>query len=68
VGKLMSAPRAWFPAGPEQDGVVLIKVRPEHVEYVHPSTGRLKVLYSLVKQVVARAPGELAQKKELDLH
>lgn len=59
--------RAWFPEGPDQDDLVLLKFRPEHAEYVHPVSGRLKVLATRVKAVLTREPVEVAPKKELDL-
>jgi general stress protein 26 len=33
--------RPWFPDGPDQADLVLIRFDPEHAEYVHPKTGRL---------------------------
>lgn len=59
--------RAWFPEGPDQPDLVLLRFQPEHAEYVHPVSGRLKVLATRVKAVLQREPVEPAPKKELDL-
>lgn len=57
---------AWFP-GPDDPEVVLIRFRPEHVEYVHPTAGRLQVLFSMARTLVTRKPSEPAPKKTLEL-
>ncbi|WP_373049503.1 pyridoxamine 5'-phosphate oxidase family protein [Vulgatibacter sp.] len=61
--------KGWFPDGPDSKDLVLIKVEPEHAEYVHPKTGRLGVLFAAVTRAVSdneRPP--VAEKRELDLH
>ena len=60
--------RAWFPDGPEQEDLVLLKVTPEHVEWVAPEGGVMRWLATGVKNALTRTTEEPAPKKELDLH
>ncbi len=60
--------RAWFPEGPEQHDLVLIKVLPEHVEWVKPRGGRLRSLAVMARNALTGSRGEPAQKKGMDLH
>jgi general stress protein 26 len=60
--------RGWFPEGPSEADLVLLRVVPEHVEYVDPPGGTLRSLYTRVKNAVTRTRAEPAPKKELDLH
>lgn len=58
---------AWFPDGPAQRDLVLIRVVPEHVEWVRPEDGRLEVLFSLVKRAMhKRASGRPGARTEPD--
>lgn len=57
----------WFPAGPRDPDVVLIRFTPEYAEYVHPATGRLKVLWSMAKSLITGIPAEPAPRRTLDL-
>jgi general stress protein 26 len=59
--------RGWFPDGPGEPELVLLKVVPEHVEYVHPSGGTVKSLFSQLKNAITHSHDEPAPKKELDL-
>ncbi len=59
--------RGWFPEGPEQEDLVLLKVVPEHVEYVDPPGGTLRSLYTRVRNALQRQRQEPAPKKELEL-
>lgn len=59
--------RPWFPDGPEQADLLLIHLRPEHAEFVHPSTGKLKVLFTIAKRLVTHSREEPAPKIEVDL-
>jgi general stress protein 26 len=59
--------RGWFPEGPGEPELVLLKVVPEHVEYVHPSGGTVKSLLTRVKNALTRSQEEPAPKKELEL-
>jgi|SRR4051794_37189843 general stress protein 26 len=59
--------RGWFPEGPDQEDLVLLKVVPEHVEYVDPPGGTLRSLYTRVRNAVQRHRVEPAPKKELEL-
>ncbi len=58
--------RAWFPQGADEPDIALIHFRAEHAEYVHPVTGRLQVLFTMVRNIVTRNRAEPAAKKELD--
>ena len=60
--------RGWFPEGPGEPDLVLLKVVPEHVEYVHPSGGTVKSLLTRVKNALTHSHEEPAPKKELSLH
>ncbi|HEY3452714.1 MAG TPA: pyridoxamine 5'-phosphate oxidase family protein [Myxococcales bacterium] len=59
--------KPWFPDGPEQKDLVLIHVRPEHAEFVHPHTGKLQVLFTMARRLVTHGRQEPAPKVELDL-
>ena len=58
--------KPWFPDGPEQVDLVLIHVRPEHVEFMHPRSGRLEVLFTMARRL-AHQPQPPSPKVELDL-
>jgi general stress protein 26 len=60
--------KPWFPKGPDEPGIALIRVIPEYAEYVHPKGGRLKVLAEMVRGVVTERRPEPAPKRELELH
>ena len=59
--------KPWFPDGPEQHDLVLLKIVPEHAEWVHPEGGTLKVLYTMAKRAATGSREEPAEKKSLDL-
>ncbi|HUL59852.1 MAG TPA: pyridoxamine 5'-phosphate oxidase family protein [Anaeromyxobacteraceae bacterium] len=46
--------RRWFPAGPDQKGVALLRVIPEHVERHAAETGAVEVLFSAPRRRAAR--------------
>lgn len=58
--------KPWFPNGPEDPDLVLIRVEPEHAEFVHPQTGRLAVLFTMAKRLITKEKEEPAPKKEID--
>jgi general stress protein 26 len=60
--------KPWFPEGPDEADIALLRFTPEHAEYVHPRGGRLKVLFSTVKALMTHERPEPAPKKELELH
>jgi len=60
--------KPWFPKGPGEQDIVLLRFIPEHAEYVHPAGGKLKVLFSTARALVTKQRPEVAPKKELDLH
>jgi len=44
--------KAWFPDGPEDPRLILIKVTPEEAEYWDASSSKIVVLFSMLKAVV----------------
>ncbi len=60
--------KPWFPKGPDEGDIALLRFIPEHAEYVHPKGGKLQVLFSTAKALVTKQRPEPAPKKELDLH
>lgn len=48
--------RAWFPGGPEDDNVVLIRVEAEHAEYWDTPNSVLVYAFGYVKAVVTGKP------------
>jgi len=60
--------KPWFPAGPEDSNLVLIRVEPEHAEFVHPKTGKLQVLFTVARRLIRQERAEVTPKKELELH
>lgn len=61
--------KAWFPRGPDSGDIVLVRVEPTRAEYVHPKTGKLRVLAAAVTRAVTgqeRPP--IAEKREIGLH
>ncbi|MBZ4419732.1 pyridoxamine 5'-phosphate oxidase family protein [Myxococcus sp. RHSTA-1-4] len=60
--------KPWFPKGPDEGDIALLRFIPEHAEYVHPAGGKLKVLFSTAKALVTKQRPDAGQKKELDLH
>lgn len=44
-----------------------LRVRPEPVEYVHPTTGKLKVLLTVIRRMITHERVEPAQKHQLDV-
>ena len=51
----------WFPEGPDQEDLALIRVTAEHAEWVKPEGGKAKVLYTMAKQALTgrrESPGE----------
>ncbi len=59
--------KPWFPQGPDTPDVALIRFIPEHVEYVHPKGGRLKVLAERVRSMVSEKTPGMPPKRELEL-
>lgn len=60
--------KPWFPDGPEQDDLVLLRIVPEHAEWVRPEGGKLKVLYTMAKRAATGSREEPGEKHALDLH
>jgi general stress protein 26 len=60
--------KAWFPQGADEPDLALIRFRPQHVEYVHPHSGKLQVLFTMVNNIISGTHSEPAPKKQLELH
>jgi general stress protein 26 len=60
--------KPWFPDGPEQADLVLLRIVPEHAEWVKPEGGKLKVLYTMAKRAATGSRDEPGEKHALDLH
>ena len=59
--------RGWFPQGPKEPDLVLLKVAPELVEYVDPPGGTIRSLLTRLKNALSRSRAEPAPKKRLQL-
>lgn len=51
--------RAWFPEGPEQANLVLIKVHAEEAEYWQPEGGQLRVIFDTARAYVTGEKPEI---------
>jgi len=58
---------AWLPQGPDDPGVVLIKVDPHTAEYWDSPGGRVASLISLVKSKVTGEPYQGTDREKVDL-
>ncbi len=56
---------AWSPwfSGPADPNLALLRVEPEHAEYVRPRTKTFQVLFSKAKSILTRAPPEASTSK-----
>jgi PPOX class probable F420-dependent enzyme len=59
--------KAWFPEGPDQEDLVLVKVTPEHVEWMKPEGGKARVLFTMAKQALTGRRDQVDEKRTLDL-
>jgi general stress protein 26 len=50
--------KAWFPNGPDDPSLCLIKLDVEHAEYWEPEGGRARVLVNMVKAFVTKEPAQ----------
>jgi general stress protein 26 len=62
-----SAVEAWFPQGPDDDSVVLIKVHADSAEYWDSPGGRLATAFSFVKAKVTGERIEGGENEKVDL-
>jgi general stress protein 26 len=62
-----SAVEAWFPQGPEDDSVVLLKVEADSAEYWDSPGGRLATVFSFVKAKVTGERIEGGENEKVDL-
>ena len=44
--------KAWFPNGPDEESLAIIKLRVQRAEYWEPEGGRMRVLYEVVKALL----------------
>ena len=58
---------AWFPQGPDDDSVVLIKVQADSAEYWDSPGGRLATAFSFVKAKVTGERIEGGENEKVDL-
>ena len=50
--------KIWFPEGPDQDNVALIKVTPHEAEYWEPQGGKLTIMFKMARSyVTGEQPG-----------
>lgn len=59
--------KAWFPDGPDEDDLVLVRVRPLYAEYVNPKGGRAKVLMTMIRRLITHEHLEPDRKHQVDL-
>lgn len=50
--------KAWFPAGPDDPTITLLKLNVVRAEYWEPEGGRMRVLYEMVKAVLTGEPAD----------
>ena len=62
-----SAVEAWFPQGPDDDSVVLIKVQADSAEYWDAPGGRLATVFSFVKSRVTGERIDGVENEKVDL-
>jgi general stress protein 26 len=62
-----SAVEAWFPDGPDDDGVVLLKVEGESAEYWNTPGGRLATVLSFAKAKVTGERIEGGENEKVEL-
>jgi general stress protein 26 len=62
-----SAVEAWFPQGPDDDGVVLIKVEADSAEYWDSPGGRLATVLSFAKAKITGERIEGGENEKVDL-
>jgi general stress protein 26 len=62
-----SAVEAWFPQGPDDESVVLLKVQAESAEYWDSPGGRLATAFSFVKAKVTGERTEAGENEKVDL-
>lgn len=59
--------RAWFPGGPDDDNVVLIRVEAEHAEYWDAPSSAVVYAFGYLKAVVTGKPARAGEIGEVDL-
>ncbi len=59
--------KAWFPEGPDQEDLALLRVEVEHAEWVKPEGGKAEVLFTMARNALTGSRDEPGEKRELDL-
>ena len=59
--------RLWFPNGPEEEDIVLLRFEPTHAEYATPVAGKLGVMVSAVKRLITKKHPPKGEKAEVDV-
>ena len=59
--------RTWFPGGPEDDNVVLIRVRAEHAEYWDTPTSVAVVAFGYLKALTTGKPSRAGEVGKVEL-
>jgi general stress protein 26 len=62
-----SGVEAWFPQGPDDDSVVLLKVQADSAEYWDSPGGRLATAFSFVKAKVTGERIDAGENEKVDL-
>jgi general stress protein 26 len=62
-----SAVEAWFPQGPDDDSVVLLKVEGDSAEYWDSPGGRLATVFSFAKAKVTGQRIDAGENEKVDL-
>jgi len=62
-----SAVEAWFPQGPDDAGVVLLKVEGDSAEYWDSPGGRLATVFSFAKAKVSGQRIDAGENEKVDL-
>ncbi len=58
--------KAWFPGGPDQEDLALVRVEVEHAEWVKPEGGKAKVLYTMARNALTGSRDEPGEKHVLE--
>lgn len=59
--------KAWFPDGPDDPDLVLMKVTIEHAEYWDGPSSKMVVLFSLIGSILKGKPFDAGENERLDL-
>lgn len=60
--------KAWFPDGPDQSDVALLKVHVDHAEYWDSPSSTVAHVVGLAKSLLTGQPKDVGENKKVDLH